>query len=106
LIRKVYHGIFRGKKIVDNRISAHATRLIANAVIAYNSMMLNDIYLKMQKANATQSTIERFARISPIAWVHILFTGRYSFKKIKGDIDIAGITAQLERQLKQSFWFD
>jgi len=30
IIRKIYSGIFRGKKILDNRISAHAGRLIAN----------------------------------------------------------------------------
>ena len=35
LIRKIYNGIFKGKKIIGNRISAHAARLIANCVIAY-----------------------------------------------------------------------
>ena len=44
LIRKVYHGVFKGKTITDNRISAHAVRLIANCIIAYNSMILNAVY--------------------------------------------------------------
>lgn len=38
-IRKVYHGVFKGKKIVNNRISAHAVRLVANCIIAYNSLI-------------------------------------------------------------------
>src|SRR3990167_1698265 len=38
LIRKIYSGIFKGKKIMDNRVSAHAVRLIANCIVAYNSI--------------------------------------------------------------------
>ena len=29
-IRKVYQGIFKGKKIIDNQVSSHAIRLLAN----------------------------------------------------------------------------
>jgi TnpA family transposase len=47
LIRKVYSGIFTGKKISDNRISAHATRLVANCIVAYNALILNTVYEKM-----------------------------------------------------------
>nr|WP_263458981.1 Tn3 family transposase [Bathymodiolus platifrons methanotrophic gill symbiont] len=31
LIRKIYRGIFKGKKIENNQISAHAVRLVANS---------------------------------------------------------------------------
>ncbi len=44
LIRKIYRGVFKGKKIIGNRISAHAVRLVANCIIAYNSIILNMIY--------------------------------------------------------------
>lgn len=104
LIRKIYNGIFRGKKIVSNRVSAHAARLIANCIIAYNSTILNDLYGKMRCSGTSQDIINEFARVSPIAWAHILLTGRYSFKKSKGDIDIAEMAKVLERYLKQSFW--
>lgn len=43
LIRKVYRGMFKGKKIVTNRVSANAVRLVANCIIAYNSIILNTI---------------------------------------------------------------
>lgn len=103
-IRKIYHGIFRGKKIVDNRISAHASRLIANCIIAYNSIILNAVYEKMVKDGVAQEIIDEFCRISPIAWGHILFTGRYSFKKSNGAIDIAEMAKWLEMHVKQHFW--
>jgi TnpA family transposase len=102
-IRKIYHGVFKGKKIVDNRVSAHAARLIANCVIAYNSIILNTLYEKMVK-EAEQEIIDQFCRISPIAWMHILFTGRYSFKKSNGDIDVAEMAHSLEMHLRKHFW--
>ncbi|CAM3011710.1 hypothetical protein [Legionella worsleiensis] len=47
--------------------------------------------------------IDEFARISPIAWIHILFTGRYSFNKSNGDIDVAEMVRMIETHLKQHF---
>ncbi|MBN9231774.1 MAG: Tn3 family transposase [Legionella sp.] len=104
IIRKVYRGIFKGKTITDNRVSAHAARLLANSIIGYNSIILNNIYEKMVAEGVPDEVIEEFARISPIAWAHILFTGRYRFKGNNGLIDIAGIVQILEDQLKQSIW--
>ena len=104
LIRKIYNGIFRGKGIIDNRVSAHATRLVANCIIAYNSIILNTVFKKMLRDGVSQDIIDEFARISPIAWTHILFTGRYSFKKGNREIDVVAMARTLERHLKQSFW--
>jgi adenine-specific DNA methylase len=57
-------GIFKGKKIIGNRISAHAARLIANCVIAYNIIILNAVYEKMLQDGVAQEIIDEFARIS------------------------------------------
>lgn len=96
LIRKVYNGIFKGKKILNNRISAHATRLVANCIVAYNAIILNSIYMKMIKYGASKKSLIEFCRISPIAWSHLVFTGRYSFVKSDGNIDIALLVEKLE----------
>lgn len=104
LIRKIYSGVFKGKKIVNNQISAHAVRLVANCIIAYNSIILNSIYEKMVKEGVSQETIERFSRISPISWGHIAFTGKYNFKKRIWDIDLATMIHALEKHLKKHFW--
>ena len=99
-IRKVYNGIFKGRKIVDNRISAHAARLIANCIIAYNATMLSSIYEKMLKSNVKQELMDEFLRISPIAWSYLLFTGQYSFKSNNGNIDIKAMTRLIENKIQ------
>ena len=104
LLRKVYRGVFKGKKIVSNRVSAHAVRLVANCIIAYNGIILNAIYEKMLNEGVSEEIINEFIRISPIAWAHIAFTGKYSFKKSNGEIDIAAMVQALEKHLKQHFW--
>lgn len=103
-IRKIYNGIFKGRKIMDNRVSAHAARLIANCIIAYNTTILNTVYQKMIQESASQEVIDEFARISPIAWVHILFAGRYSFQKSTGNIDVGEMAKIVEIHLRQYFW--
>lgn len=105
-IRKTYRGIFQGKKIVENRVSAHAARLIANCIIAYNSMILNSVYEKMLDNGVSQEIVDEFSRISPIAWTHTLFTGRYRFKKSNGKIDVEAMARILEDHVKQHFWRD
>ena len=103
-IRKIYRGVFKGRKIANNRASAHAIRLVANCIIAYNSIILNNIYEKMVKDNVSQEIIDEFLRISPIAWVHIAFTGQYNFRKSNGNIDVVAMVDALEQQLKKYFW--
>lgn len=104
LIRKIYRGVFKGKKIVHNRVSAHAVRLVANCIIAYNSIILNIVYEQMLAEGVDQELINKFARISPIAWAHIAFTGKYNFKKSNGEIDITAMVNAFEKHLKQYFW--
>ena len=106
LIRKVYNGIFKGKKILNNRISAHSTRLVANCIVAYNAIILNSIYVKMIKYEASKEALREFSRISPIAWSHLVFTGRYSFVKSDGKIDIALLIEKLEELWHGRFRID
>ena len=104
LIRKIYRGVFKGKKVVNNQVSAHAVRLVANSIIAYNAIILNTVYEKMLAEGVSQAIIDEFARISPIAWSHIAFTGKYNFKKSNGDIDVNAMVSELEKHLKRHFW--
>ncbi|MGB0360437.1 MAG: Tn3 family transposase [Endozoicomonas sp.] len=105
LIRKIYSNVFKGKKVTDNRASAHAARLVANCIVAYNAIILNRVYEKMVAEGVPEEILEKFARISPIAWQHLFFTGRYSFKKAsKTSIDVAALAERLEEHLRQVFW--
>ncbi|CDZ79355.1 Transposase, TnpA family [Legionella massiliensis] len=104
LIRKIYRGVFKSRKTVNNQISAHAVRLVANAIIAYNAIILNTVYERMLADRVDEAIITEFARISPIAWSHIAFTGKYNFKKSNGDIDMDAMVNELEKHLKRHFW--
>jgi TnpA family transposase len=107
LIRKIYNSVFKGRKISDNRVSAHAARLVANCIVAYNALILNTVYEKMVEEGVSAKIIEEFARISPIAWHHLFFTGRYSFKKSSNTtIDVEAMAEMIEKHLKQAFWKD
>ena len=103
-IRKVYQGIFKGKRIIDNQISSDAIRLLANCIIAYNSSLLNTIYQKMIKERAPQNVINEFIRISPIASQYLNFTGRYNFKKNNSKLDIKDILYTLENKIRTTLW--
>jgi TnpA family transposase len=103
-IRKIYSGVFKGKKITTNQTSAHAVRLVANCVIAFSAIILNAVYEKMLKEGVNQAIINEFARISPIAWAHIVFTGKYNFKKSDDSMDLGAMVDALEKHLKQHFW--
>ena len=50
----------------------------------------------MIKSGASKEALMEFCRISPIAWSHLVFTGRYSFVKSDGKIDIALLVEKLE----------
>ena len=104
VIRKIYTGVFKGKKIKNNQVSAHAVRLVANIIIAYSAIILNAIYEKMLKEGVSQAIINKFARISPIAWAYIIFTGKYNFRKSDGCVDLDAMVSALEKHLKQHFW--
>jgi TnpA family transposase len=103
MIRKVYDGIFKGKRIVDNNVSAHAVRLSANIIIAYNSTILNILYEKLIEAKAPKPVIDNFLRISPVAWNHIAFTGRYNFIKDSSTIDLENVIKLLEGKLTTNY---
>jgi hypothetical protein len=62
------------------------------------------IYEKMIRDGTSKEIIDKFARISPIAWVHILFAGRYSFQKITGNIDVTEMAKIVETHIRQHFW--
>ena len=74
-IRKIYSGAFRGRRKVDNAISNHASRFVANLIIAYNAMLLNSVYLKLKETLGEEMANCIVARISPMTWEHIIFTG-------------------------------
>lgn len=99
-IRKVHSGVFVGKTIVNNAINMHASRLVANCIIAYNAMLLNAVYLRLVKRVGEEKAKKIIARISPVAWQHLIFTGRYRFTNGQNGIDFERFVEMLEQKLE------
>ena len=98
-IRQIYYGVFNAKRIVDNNVSAHAVRLLVNKIISYNATILNIIYERLIATGVPKSVIDNFIRISPVAWEHLSFTGRYNFITDNSIMDLEKIVRFLEEKL-------
>jgi hypothetical protein len=59
---------------LDVAISNECGRLIANVVIAYNSILLSMLLNRYQVAGE-ERLLELLKKISPVAWQHIHFLG-------------------------------
>ena len=98
-MRKVASGLFKGRRIIDNQMNCQATRLVANFIIAYNATILNEIYLRLVNRYGEEAAQAMMASISPVAWVHILFAGRYNFRTEGDYVDLNKIIETLESRL-------
>ena len=78
-------------------ISKQCGSLIANVVIAYNSIMLS-MLLKTHNSAGNEKTIAFLQKISPVSWQHIHFLGHYAFRNNYNPINLeemlAGITLE------------
>ena len=68
-----------GRTDLDMAISNQCGRLIANVIIAYNSVLLSAL-LEQYRLAGNQGAILVLQKISPVAWRHIHFLGRYLFR--------------------------
>lgn len=103
MIRKVHSGVFHGKKVVDNGIYNQASRLVANCSIAYNAILLSNVYEDLVVKFGEERAREIMSHVSPVAWQHINFTGRYKFMAKNKAPDIDVLSEWLASKLTQYF---
>lgn len=84
-----------GRTDLDVAVSNHCGRLIANVVIAYNSMLLSGL-LGRYLATGNEKAISLLRRISPAAWRHLHFLGHYAFRDKRQPIDLEAILAGID----------
>ena len=65
-----------GRTDIDIEISNQCARLIANAIIYYNSSILSHLLTKCE-ASGNVKAVAPITRMSPAAWRHILLNGHY-----------------------------
>lgn len=83
-----------GKTDIEVEISNQCGRLIANAIIYYNSIILSTL-LEIYQANNDKQGLSILSKTSPVAWRHIYLTGHYFFDNINSGIDLLAVLSNM-----------
>ena len=83
-----------GRTDLEVAISNECGRLLANVVIAYNSILLSAMVNRFL-AEGDEKALDMLRRISPAAWVHLHFLGHYAFRDKRNPIDLETILAEI-----------
>ena len=89
-------GKLRFKTEQEQQIWNECSRLITNCIIYYNAAILSSL-LAHKENSGDSSGAAQLKQISPIAWQHINFYGRYEFAKGPEPINMDGIVEKLSR---------
>jgi TnpA family transposase len=84
-----------GQTDIEVEISNQCARLIANAIIYYNSAILSRLLTKCE-TSGNEKALALLKKISPAAWRHIHLNGHYTFHGDGQIIDLDAIVAGLE----------
>ena len=84
-----------GQTDIEVEISNQCARLIANAIIYYNSAILSRLLTKCE-TSGNEKALALLKKISPAAWRHIHLNGHYTFHGEGQIIDLDAIVAGLE----------
>lgn len=90
-IAMLNEGEFRGASEHELEIWNECTRLIASAIIYYNSQLLSSLY-EQAKSEEEKTHI---VQMSPVAWSHINLLGRYMFAQKAGKADFKSLVKDL-----------
>ena len=83
-------GKLRFKTEYDQHLWSECSRLIANCIIFYNGSILSALLLRNQERGEVDPAA-LLRHLSPVAWQHINFYGRFEFASIPVLIDMASI---------------
>ena len=84
-----------GRTDIEIEISNQCARLIANAIIYYNSAILSRLLTKCE-ASSNAKVLALIKQMSPAAWRHVLLNGHYTFHSNGQLIELDAIMAGLK----------
>jgi TnpA family transposase len=87
-------GKLRFKTEHDQQLWGECARLITNCIIYYNTRLLSDLLDYKESAGDLEGA-ERLKQVSPVAWQHINFFGRYEFRREPEAINLREIVREL-----------
>ncbi len=89
-IEKINGRHFRGTSDIQMATWNECARLLANCVIFYNSVILNELKEESDSRGDVERS-QKLIRFSPAAWAHVNFQGRYIFMDNASSIDLKNI---------------
>ena len=105
-LRAVIATVYGKKQLIGRNdreleISNQCARLIANAIIHYNSAILSKLKIKFEKEGNAKA-LAMLKKISPVAWRHIHFQGHFIFSNNTKIIDLDSIVQNLVLQRRKN----
>lgn len=89
-------GTLRFKTESEQLIWSECSRLITNRIIYYNAALLSRL-LEIKEGEGEDEQVTLLGRVSPIAWQHINFHGRFEFLDPPAPIDLESVVQYLVR---------
>ena len=99
-ISYVNSGKFRVKTEAEQQIWNECSRLVANAIIHYNTLILSRVY-DQKLAASDEEAIKILRGISPVAWRNVNLIGNFDFTAGTSPVDIEALAA---RYNNPDFW--
>ena len=93
-------GKFRVRTEAEQQLWNECSRLITNAIIYYNMLLLSRVYEQKQAAG-DQEAMAMVKGISPEAWQHVNLIGKFEFSTAESIVDIDALVAGYA---DQAFW--
>ena len=93
-------GKFRVKTEAEQHIWNECARLIANAIIHYNTLLLSKVYDQKRDAE-DEAAIKVLRGVSPVAWRHVNLIGKFDFT---AETPIADLDALAARYAEPGYW--
>jgi TnpA family transposase len=99
-LRAALAQVSGGKQLIGRTdlaiaISNQCGRLVANVIIAYNSVLLSTL-LERYRRDDDRRALAHLQKISPVAWQHIHLLGHYSFRGHRHAIDLEALLANVK----------
>ncbi len=99
-IAYVNAGKFRVKTEAEQQMGNECARLIANAIIYYNTRLLSHVF-EQKRATGDAEALAILTGISPVAWRHVTLIGAFDFTGVAAAVDIAALAARYD---DPDFW--
>jgi hypothetical protein len=87
-------GSLRFKTESEQKLWNESARLLTNCIIYYNAALLSKMRSHKEKEGDREAAAS-ITQISPVAWQHLNFYGRYQFLRPQKPIDIDAIISAL-----------